>query len=814
MKRLLSIVLTLAMLFSMVQLPIVVSAAPENSSTFGNGDDDFGDNGPADMGPGNSSERDDDGDFGGTPGNTPIREDDSDFDEGPSDMSTDSNSQEAEGTFEEWDSNITDDNGPADMESFDSNYSCSHNKTKNRYHDYTYEKYNEEMHKYTKLYDVVCKDCESTLKTDIKISGKEIHYFKNGECEDCGYIIKNCKHKETEDRIVELFEEGNGIYYIEYEVVCSVCDKKLSTYVKHGPVIAIPKDSNCAHEDLKEIVEKEYYEILNEEQHIKVSECKLKCEECGKLFGDYKIEEKEEHSIQNEKCTFCTFEKVSSKNSQINNGTNQINKTGKNQSSNPKANQDTQDVEDIDWIYIKADEQKFAVDGEAVSWEGMPILDPDGNLRVPLRQLAELMGWQVKWDAKTNTAILTDGKVEKRYTKGSDTYEVIDGNVVYTEYLQNSITSENGILYVDLVGALDSTGYSYYINGTSYHIKKTEEVIDKVAINNIFGNYDVVASEDILDTVNGVVNITKDDYLLAMIPKRETVFFAVIVPAAKQALQGNYYDGEVTILGTALEIVVGMLPVMNVVADVRDFLADLQSEDESAIHYMQTVGSLMAVVSDFKDIEKAGDFLNSLKKTGKVLDVDDVDDVNKFIQKADSFEDVADYALKNLDEYNDAAQKADKVADVAATAQKVDKINDATKKADKVADAARTVTKKVSKPSSRKLAKNLEAAGIEKPTKYKVATHHIVAGTEPDAAESRKILEKFNIDINDAANGVYLPNEKNAPTKALYHPPLNTKVYNENVYKMLKDATSREKAIETLKKIRDMLLNGTFKYKE
>ena len=89
-----------------------------------------------------------------------------------------------------------------------------------------------------------------------------------------------------------------------------------------------------------------------------------------------------------------------------------------------------------------------------------------------------------------------------------------------------------------------------------------------------------------------------------------------------------------------------------------------------------------------------------------------------------------------------------------------------------------------------------------------------MAGTEPDAAESREILEKFNIDINDAANGVYLPNEKNAPTKALYHPPLNTKVYNKNVYKMLKDATTREKAIETLKKIRDMLLNGTFKYKE
>lgn len=56
--------------------------------------------------------------------------------------------------------------------------------------------------------------------------------------------------------------------------------------------------------------------------------------------------------------------------------------------------------------------------------------------------------------------------------------------------------------------------------------------------------------------------------------------------------------------------------------------------------------------------------------------------------------------------------------------------------------------------------------------------------------------------------------KKNAPTKAVYHPALNTNEYNKNVYELLQDATSRESALSILKNIRDMLLNGTFKYKE
>ena len=165
----------------------------------------------------------------------------------------------------------------------------------------------------------------------------------------------------------------------------------------------------------------------------------------------------------------------------------------------------------------------------------------------------------------------------------------------------------------------------------------------------------------------------------------------------------------------------------------------------------------------------------------------------KQADKVDDATEIGEKALKHLDDFTDATKGV-------------------VKNSDEVVDATSTAVKKVSKASSRKLAKNLEKAGISKPKDYKAAAHHIVAGGEPEAARSKEILESFHIDINDASNGVFLPYEKGAPTKATYHPSLNTKVYNQNVYKMLKNAKSREEVIEILGKIRDMLLNGTFKY--
>ena len=182
------------------------------------------------------------------------------------------------------------------------------------------------------------------------------------------------------------------------------------------------------------------------------------------------------------------------------------------------------------------------------------------------------------------------------------------------------------------------------------------------------------------------------------------------------------------------------------------------------------------------------------RKTGKVLDASEAADVRKVLKEADKVDDateIGEKALKNLDDYNDATKGL-------------------VKNSDEIADTTK-VAKKTSKASSKTLARNLEKSGFKRPDNYKSAAHHIVAGNDKRAAKSREILESFEININDASNGVFLPTGKGV-SKAIYHPALNTDRYNKNVYEMLVRAQSREEAIVVLEKIRDMLLNGTFGY--
>jgi len=58
--------------------------------------------------------------------------------------------------------------------------------------------------------------------------------------------------------------------------------------------------------------------------------------------------------------------------------------------------------------------------------------------------------------------------------------------------------------------------------------------------------------------------------------------------------------------------------------------------------------------------------------------------------------------------------------------------------------------------SSKALRKNMIAAGEIEPS-YRNAAHHIVAGSSKKAEEARKILSKYNIGINSAENGIFLP---------------------------------------------------------
>jgi hypothetical protein len=113
-------------------------------------------------------------------------------------------------------------------------------------------------------------------------------------------------------------------------------------------------------------------------------------------------------------------------------------------------------------------------------------------------------------------------------------------------------------------------------------------------------------------------------------------------------------------------------------------------------------------------------------------------------------------------------------------------------------------------PDSRVLGKLLERTGVQRPEGYEA--HHIVAGNHTRADPGRKILQKFGININDPANGVFLPaTDKtiNIDGEAI-HRPLHTYEYMDAVNEALKDAKTKEQAIATLELIGRALRAGGY----
>ena len=114
----------------------------------------------------------------------------------------------------------------------------------------------------------------------------------------------------------------------------------------------------------------------------------------------------------------------------------------------------------------------------------------------------------------------------------------------------------------------------------------------------------------------------------------------------------------------------------------------------------------------------------------------------------------------------------------------------------------------LSTPSSKVLRQNLIDAGVEVPD-YPNAAHHMVAGSSPKAAEARAILQKYGVDINDAANGTFLPTVKDVAEGA-YHPSLHTNAYYDKINKLLSEATCKEDVLDILEFIGDELSGGAF----
>jgi hypothetical protein len=118
----------------------------------------------------------------------------------------------------------------------------------------------------------------------------------------------------------------------------------------------------------------------------------------------------------------------------------------------------------------------------------------------------------------------------------------------------------------------------------------------------------------------------------------------------------------------------------------------------------------------------------------------------------------------------------------------------------------------LNKTNADKLAENLEKAGKPKPAAG-YQPHHMVPSRDggPAMQAIRDKLALLDLDLNDAANGIWLPCAK-APADATeaYHPRLTNDVYNEEVVFLLSNATTKEDAVRILETIASQLQANTF----
>jgi hypothetical protein len=122
---------------------------------------------------------------------------------------------------------------------------------------------------------------------------------------------------------------------------------------------------------------------------------------------------------------------------------------------------------------------------------------------------------------------------------------------------------------------------------------------------------------------------------------------------------------------------------------------------------------------------------------------------------------------------------------------------------------------------SAKLARNMKASGQDRPADAAPKTvhaHHVVAATDPSADESRRMLFRWGIGINDVDNGVFLPAYKDTIVsslpKASKHVLVHTDRYHVNVLARLTLAPSDSSPDGrlALRQIKQELIDGVFPY--
>jgi hypothetical protein len=93
-----------------------------------------------------------------------------------------------------------------------------------------------------------------------------------------------------------------------------------------------------------------------------------------------------------------------------------------------------------------------------------------------------------------------------------------------------------------------------------------------------------------------------------------------------------------------------------------------------------------------------------------------------------------------------------------------------------------------------------------------VAAHHLIPATDKASQKARDILEKYGIDINNAVNGVYLPNSKNNNgIQGIEHNGRHPQSYAKKVNELIEKADTqggKQEVIKTLTDIKNKLQNA------
>ncbi len=182
--------------------------------------------------------------------------------------------------------------------------------------------------------------------------------------------------------------------------------------------------------------------------------------------------------------------------------------------------------------------------------------------------------------------------------------------------------------------------------------------------------------------------------------------------AIKQALMGEFYDGETNPLGDVLSLIISFVPGLNCIADIRDLAADLMLVLEDGKLNLKEAGLIAVdVITVVGDVVSFGQLVKGVKGATKATKV------AKTAQKTAAKEakqaakvakkEAKDLAKKAGDAAKEAAEKGTRKTTRKATqiAKNAEKAAENAKDAENAANTAKNAAKEASKAHNKNIAK-------------------------------------------------------------------------------------------------------------